>query len=140
VAPVGQEILEDTVGTTHADNAYYDGSEVTGPGAAMSNVSNVSNAPGMDGMRHWDSPELRGLMWHQAHLVDPPSPHERPGFSPHAAVYETRPESTAAIRPGEASRYFYSGFFGGRRREMYAMLQAIARNRSVSCFAAMRCL
>ena len=114
------------MGTTHADNAYYDGSEVTGPGAS------VSNASGIDALRHWDSPQLRGLMWHQAHLVDPPSADQQLGFSPHAAVYEMRPESTAAIRPGEASRYFYSGFFGGRRQEMYAMLQAIARNR---CFS-----
>lgn len=126
VAPVGNEILDDTVGTTHADNAYYDGSEVIRSGVSVGNASRLHSP------RHWDSLELRGLMWHQAHLIDPPPGAQHLGFAPHTAVYEMRKESTAAIGAGEASRYFYSGFFGGRRRKVYEMLLFIARNRSLS--------
>ena len=130
VAPVGNEILDDTVGTTHADNAYYDGSEVIRSGVSVGNASRLHSP------RHWDSLELRGHMWHQAHLIDPPPGAQHLGFAPHTAVYEMRKESTAAIGPGEASRYFYSGFFGGRRRKVYEMLLFIARNRSLSLHSA----
>ena len=72
VAPVGDEILADTVATVHADNAYYDGSELTGPSTSMAN-SSISKGPS-----HWSDPALRGLMWHQAH-VGVGSAGEKPG-------------------------------------------------------------
>jgi len=125
VAPVGDEILADTVATVHADNAYYDGSELTGPSTSMANGSKAEPS-------HWSDPALRGLMWHQAHVgvgseAEKPGGVSAQGFWPAPAVYETRNESCAFIGASEGTRYYYSGFFGGRRHKVYVMLRAIAR-------------
>ena len=128
MAPVGEEILADTVATAHADNAYYDGSEVMGPWTVMANGTDSAQPT------HWSSRGLRGLMWHQAHVGGAdggtrPGHESRRGFFPAPAVYEARDESCACIKPGEGTRYYYSGFFGGRRQKVYDMLRSIARCR-----------
>jgi len=128
VAPVGREILADTVATVHADNAYYDGSEVIGPGLARKNSSDLP--------RHWTAPHLRGKMWLQSDFIEAVSGPSgggsgggtQIGFLPSDAVYETRNVSQASIKVGEGTRYYYSGFFGGSRQKVYEMLLFIARN------------
>ena len=94
----------------------------------MANVTDAIKA------NHWSSLRLRGLMWHQAHVIEAggsksSGPVSSEGFSPAPAVYETRDQSCAAIKAGEGTRYYYSGFFGGRRQQVYGMLRAIARCR-----------
>jgi hypothetical protein len=128
VAPVGPEILADSVATAHADNAYYDGSEVTGPVTVLGNTTCTTNGRPLHPQQTWSSPEFKGYMWHQSDLT-----HLAPGdahthLRPAPAVYELRPESRACINPehDEPERYYYSGFFGGGRRRVFHMLSAIA--------------
>ena len=67
VSYVGREILGDTVGTLHADNAFYGGSEVVGAFQSA-----------------WPVPAVPGHMWRQ---------HDGTAAVVTRGVYETRPES-----------------------------------------------
>mmetsp|Transcript_17794 Transcript_17794/g.58536 ORF Transcript_17794/g.58536 Transcript_17794/m.58536 type:complete len:589 (-) Transcript_17794:228-1994(-) len=101
VSYVSQEILGETVGTLHADNAFYDGSEVVG---RFQKAWSVNAEP--------------GTMWRQHHgnaaLVT-------------RAVYEKREESTAGMRAGEGRHYFAGGFYGGRSQKVLEMLKELVK-------------
>ncbi|EKX55507.1 hypothetical protein GUITHDRAFT_131687 [Guillardia theta CCMP2712] len=91
----------ETVGTLHADNAFYDGSEVVG---RFQKAWSVNAEP--------------GTMWRQHHgnaaLVT-------------RAVYEKREESTAGMRAGEGRHYFAGGFYGGRSQKVLEMLKELVK-------------
>ncbi|EKX54020.1 hypothetical protein GUITHDRAFT_100270 [Guillardia theta CCMP2712] len=114
VAPVGEEVLEDLVGTCHVDNAFYSGEE------------KLSAVTRMEGERRWEE----GSMWSQAELIQArkrSKGQEHKNLRPSAAVYERRQASTAHIPPTRGQRYFYSGFFGGSRASFLKMIQYIVR-------------
>jgi len=85
VAPVGEEVLVRSVGTAHADNAYYDGSELR----SSSEMIPASGQP-------------KGTMWLQTELATARSMGD---FSPGDAVYERRNGSMAYIPHGQGVRY-----------------------------------
>ena len=119
--------------TTHADNAYYDGSEVTGPRTSMCNVT--SGVQPHDKRCSWHhDPGLKGLMWHQSDLLHAPSADTpKAGVAPKPAVYETRRGSRAYIdfQRDKPTRYYYSGLFGGSRVRMFHILSSIAAHSEV---------
>ena len=119
--------------TTHADNAYYDGSEVTGPRTSMCNVT--SGVQPQDKHCSWrHDPDLKGLMWHQSDLLHARSADTpKAGVAPKPAVYETRRESRAYIdfERDKPTRYYYSGLFGGSRVRMFHILSSIAAHSEV---------
>lgn len=107
VAPVGDEVLVRSVGTAHADNAHYDGTELRSSSEMMP-----------------ESGQPAGTMWLQTEQAKARS---IGGFLPGEAVYERRNASAAYIRPGDGKRYFYSGFYGGEAEEFRGMVERLAR-------------
>jgi histo-blood group ABO system transferase len=99
VSYVGREILGDTVGTLHADNAFYDGSEVVG---TFQKAWAVSAEP--------------AKMWRQ---------HDGSAAVLSRAVYETRPDSSAHVPVGQGKYYYAGGFYGGRVAHVRAFLSSL---------------
>lgn len=51
-----------------------------------------------------------------------------PGFFGKHGTYETRPECTAYVAPGEGSYYFAGGFHGGTREEFLKLARTMKQN------------